>query len=50
MDSVSPFSWYAADKPLLTGFDWTGLGLLAALAVIAAVGGLALLVRRDLRV
>ena len=50
MDSVSPFSWYAADNPLLSGFDWTGLGLLAALAVIAAVGGLALLVRRDLRV
>lgn len=50
MDTVSPFSWYAGDDPLLTGFDWPGLGLLAALAVTAAVIGLVLFGRRDLKV
>ena len=50
MDTVSPFSWYAGEDPLLTGFDWPGLGLLAALALAAALGGLVPFGRRDLRV
>ncbi len=50
MDSVSPFAWYAGEDPLLTGVDWPGLGLLAGLAVVAALAGLVPYGRRDLHV
>ena len=50
MDTVSPFSWYTGEDPLLTGVDWSGLGLLAGLAVVAALGGLVPFGRRDLHV
>lgn len=50
MEAVSPFHWYAGAKPLVNGFDWGGIGLLAALAVVAAVVGARALVRRDLMV
>jgi ABC-2 type transport system permease protein len=50
METVSPFSWYIANKPIMNGFDWGGLALLAALAVVAAVGGLWRFLRRDLSV
>lgn len=50
MVEVSPFSWYIADDPVLTGFDWDGLGMLAALAGVAALGGWWRFRRRDLMV
>lgn len=50
MADVSPFSWYIGDDPLLTGFDWPGLGLLTMLAVVAAVVGWSGFRRRDLMV
>lgn len=50
MDTVSPFSWYAGEDPLLTGVDWPGLGLLAGLAVVAGLAGLVPYGRRDLHV
>lgn len=50
MVDVSPFSWYIADDPVLTGLDWGGLALLAALGVTAGVGGWLRFRRRDLMV
>jgi ABC-2 type transport system permease protein len=50
MERISPFHWYIGAEPLATGVDWSGLGLLAALAVLAAVGGAAAFERRDLMV
>lgn len=50
METVSPFSWYVGNDPLVNGFDWGGLALLAALAVAAAVAGLWRFGRRDLKV
>jgi ABC-2 type transport system permease protein len=50
MERISPFHWYIGAEPLATGVDWPGLGLLAALAVLAAVGGAAAFDRRDLMV
>ena len=50
MDAVSPFSWYIGNDPLLNGFDWGGLGLLAALALVAGVDGLLHFRNRDLMV
>lgn len=50
MESVSPYGWYTSNEPLTNGFDWPGLGLLAALAVLLVGAGLARFVRRDLMV
>ena len=50
METVSPFSWYVGEKPIVNGFDWGGLALLAGLAVVAAVLGLWRFRRRDLSV
>jgi ABC-2 type transport system permease protein len=50
MEDLSPFHWYIGGRPLSTGFDWSGLGLLAALALVAALGGAASFTRRDLMV
>lgn len=50
MLQASPFSWYLANDPLLTGFDVPGLLRLSALTLVAAVvGGIGFL-RRDLMV
>lgn len=50
MERVSPYSWYLGGEPLTNGFDPTGAGLLATLAVVAAVLGAAVFRRRDLMV
>lgn len=48
MERLSPYHWYIGGEPLLTGADWAGMGLLAALAVVAAAAGLVLFRRRDI--
>jgi ABC-2 type transport system permease protein len=48
--AVSPWSWYLANDPLREGFDPAGFGLLAALALVAALAGLVRMQRRDLGV
>ncbi|HEX2178939.1 MAG TPA: ABC transporter permease subunit [Actinomycetota bacterium] len=35
MDKVSPFGWYLANDPLINGWDPRGLGLLAAVVLVA---------------
>lgn len=50
MESFSPFSWYIGNDPLLYGFDGGGLALLAALAIVAGVGGWVPFRRRNLMV
>lgn len=50
MADVSPFHWYIGARPLLTGADWGGLGLLAALSAAAAVLGWPAFRARDLMV
>ena len=50
METVSPFAWYVGNDPLVNGFDWGGLSLLAALAASAAGAGWWGFRRRDLRV
>ena len=50
MATVSPFDWYVGGDPLIAGFDWVGLGLLAALAGVAALAGWPRFRRRDLMV
>lgn len=48
MEDVSPFHWYIGAEPLSTGFDWPGLALLAALALVAALAGALVFTKRDL--
>ncbi|KUG57280.1 MULTISPECIES: ABC transporter permease subunit [Kocuria] len=50
MEQISPFHWYIGAEPLATGFDGPGLALLAALAVLVALGGAVAFARRDLMV
>ena len=50
MQDVSPFGWYTAADPLLTGEGWGGFALLLALAALVAALGLARFTRRDLTV
>jgi ABC-2 type transport system permease protein len=48
MTAVSPFSLHLEERPLFTGFDWSGLAKLAAVPVVAAVAGVVGFARRDL--
>ena len=48
MERIYPFHRYIGAEPLTTGVDWSGLGLLAAPAVLAAAGSAAAFDRRDL--
>lgn len=50
MEDVSPFGWYTAADPLITGEGWGGFALLLLLAAIVAALGLARFTRRDLTV
>jgi ABC-2 type transport system permease protein len=50
IERFSPFHWAYGRTPLADGFDWGGLGLLAALALVAFVAGLVTFPRRDLGV
>lgn len=50
MENLPPFHGYIGAEPLATGSDRPGLALLAALAVLAALGGAASSTRRDLMV
>lgn len=50
MLAVSPFSWYLEGDPLVAGFVWWRLGLLAALPLAFAAVGLLRFERRDLMV
>jgi ABC-2 type transport system permease protein len=50
MEAISPFAWYVGEQPLANGFDWTGLGLLALIPIVAAPFGLWRFQRRDLMV
>ena len=44
---ISPYWWYAGERPVANGADWAGMALLAALAVVAAGVGIAGFLRRD---
>lgn len=46
--TVSPWSWYLGDDPLVNGWDVQGLLLLAVVPVVAAIVGLVTFDRRDL--
>jgi ABC-2 type transport system permease protein len=50
METVSPFSWYLGNDPVLNGFDTGGLVLLAALALVVGADGLMHFRVRDLSV
>lgn len=44
---ISPYWWYAGERPVVNGADWAGMALLAALAAVAAGVGIAGFSRRD---
>lgn len=44
---ISPYHWAFGQDPLTTGFDWTGLGLLAAACVLMVIVGGFRFNRRD---
>lgn len=46
---LSPFYFYADNKPLANGFDAVDIAMLAAISVVALVGALLAFARRDLR-
>lgn len=50
MEDVSPFGWYTAADPLITGEGWGGFVLLLLFAALVAALGLARFTRRDLTV
>ena len=50
LSTISPWTWYIGGDPLFEGFDWGGLALLAALAVVAGAAGLLRYRQRDLGV
>ncbi|CAN5799387.1 hypothetical protein BH23ACT12_BH23ACT12_15540 [soil metagenome] len=44
---ISPFAWYLGSKPLMNGWDLGGIGLLAAVVVLALPVALATFANRD---
>lgn len=50
MEDLSPFGWYSAADPLLTGDGWGGFTLLLGLAALVAAAGFWRFTRRDLTV
>jgi len=47
METVSPWGWYLGNDPLMNGWDLPGLGLLAAVAVVAVPLALVTFANRD---
>jgi ABC-2 type transport system permease protein len=47
MDKISPFGWYLSDTPLQNGWDFGGLGLLAAVALVMVPLALVTFSNRD---
>lgn len=47
LDEVSPWGWYLSEEPLRNGWDFGGLGLLAALALVAFPVAVAAFANRD---
>lgn len=47
MDKVSPFGWYLSGEPMTNGWDLGGLGLLAAVVVLAVPLALVTFTNRD---
>ncbi|HYN99388.1 MAG TPA: ABC transporter permease subunit [Actinomycetota bacterium] len=47
MDEVSPFGWYLSEDPLINGWDFAGLGLLAAVVAVAVPLALVTFSNRD---
>lgn len=48
MDQISPFGWYLSNDPLINGWDFGGLALMAAVIVVAVPAALTVFARRDL--
>lgn len=46
---ISPFGWAFSEIPIMNGWDWPGIGLLTALAVLAFGVGLLAINRRDIQ-
>lgn len=44
---ISPYWWYAGERPVVNGADWVGMALLVALAAVAAAAGVVGFLRRD---
>ncbi|HEX2148700.1 MAG TPA: ABC transporter permease subunit [Actinomycetota bacterium] len=47
MDKASPFGWYLSEDPLINGWDFAGLGLLAAVVAVAVPLALVTFSNRD---
>lgn len=47
MGEISPWGWYLSADPLLNGWDFAGLGLLAAVALVAVPVAMAAFSNRD---
>lgn len=47
MHAVSPVSWAYQNRPLLNGWDWTGLGLLYGVSAAFVLAGWVVFSRRD---
>lgn len=48
MDKISPFGWYLSGEPLTNGWDFGGLGLLAAVVALAVPLALVTFENRDI--
>ena len=49
LSDVSPFGWAFIRTPIMEGWDWPGIGLLCALALMGFGAGLVTLTRRDIQ-
>ena len=49
LGKVSPFGWAFAETPIMSGWDWRGLGLLLVLTLVCFAAGLVGVSRRDIQ-